>query len=69
MVAAISIKVSRSRSDSVEASSTTRIVRESSGNDWGSVWTRYQATVSQSIPVAAARVRVASPFTAAPRTR
>ena len=69
VVAAMVMSASRSRSDRVEASSTTRMVRASSGRLWGSVWARYQATVSHSIPVAAARVRVASPFTAAPTTR
>lgn len=47
----------------------TRIVRASRGRSLGSSWARYQATVSHSIPVAAARVRAASPFTAVPRTR
>ena len=67
--AAIHMSWSRSRSDRVEASSTTSTVRASSGLAWGSSWARYQATVSHSIPVAAARVRAASPFTAAPTTR
>ena len=53
----------------VEASSTTRTVRASRGAVWGSSWARYQARVSVGMPVAAARVRAASPLTAAPMTR
>ncbi len=66
---AMVMRASRSRSDRVEASSTTRTVRASRGRSWGSSWARYQATVSHSMPVAAARVRAASPLTVAPTSR
>jgi hypothetical protein len=39
------------------------------GAVWGSSWARYQARVSVGMPVAAARVRAASPLTAVPMTR
>ncbi len=53
VVAAMPMRASRSRSETVEASSTIRMVRASRGRFWGSSWARYQATVSDSIPVAA----------------